>query len=108
MKLNFADPPGGFSIPVGSGSVSLGRVGTGRGLIYNQPLGVPSGAVKAPAREIARQMQGVPEEKPTTQSTPDTYPENDIQGFKKGGKVKISQQRGDGIAQRGKTKGRFV
>ena len=38
------------------------------------------------------------------------YPEDDRNAYKKGGKVKRSSasKRGDGIAQRGKTKGRMV
>ena len=33
---------------------------------------------------------------------------NDPKGFKKGGKVSSASKRGDGIAQRGKTKGRML
>ena len=37
-----------------------------------------------------------------------TAPEDDRNAYKKGGKVNSASKRGDGIAQRGKTRGRMV
>ena len=89
------------------------------------PAGFAKGIAKDAAKDyIKNSFMGrdeIPEEDRSFKSSDaktdlDTYADNDIDAFKRGGKVKSAakskvssaSRRGDGIAQRGKTKGRYL
>jgi hypothetical protein len=91
------------------------------------PAGFATGVVKDVAKNYAKDAffgkDEIPEEdRSFTSSDPkkeiETYADNDLDAYKRGGKVKTSMKstakaasasrRGDGIAQRGKTKGRYL
>jgi hypothetical protein len=79
-------------------------------------LSNPKGYVRDKIAEAVKEKVGVggkskESEQPLDEdSFPDEYTSGEGEAFKKGGKVKRSSasKRGDGIAQRGKTRGRFV
>ena len=87
----------------------------------------PKGFAKNLAKEVARDYISdrgeIPEEDRSFPSTGgndkvafNTYAEDDLNAFKRGGKIKSAakskassaSRRGDGIAQRGKTRGRYL
>lgn len=87
----------------------------------------PKGFAKNLAKEVARDYMSdrgeIPEEDRSFPSTGgndkvafNTYAEDDLNAFKRGGKIKSAakskvssaSRRGDGIAQRGKTRGRYL
>lgn len=88
----------------------------------------PKGFVKGLAKEVGQDYltdRGeIPEEdrsfasNDTKSAMSDTYADNDLAAYKRGGKIKSqakltpkvssASRRGDGIAQRGKTKGRYL
>ena len=87
----------------------------------------PKGFAKNLAKEVARdyisERGEIPEEDRSFPSTGgndkvafNTYAEDDLNAFKRGGKIKSAakskassaSRRGDGIAQRGKTRGRYL
>jgi hypothetical protein len=84
--------------------------------------GFASNVLKDTAKDYFRDKGEIPEEdrsfvsNNTKSELSDTYADNDIEAFKRGGKVKsaakskvsTASRRGDGIAQRGKTKGRYL
>ena len=59
---------------------------------------------------IVKMLGGNPAFMDMDEASKEDYPEDDRNAYKKGGKVKRSSasKRGDGIAQRGKTRGRMV
>ena len=77
-------------------------------------LSNPKGFMRDKITDAVKEKIGVGKkevEQPLDQdSFPDEYPSGDTENYKKGGKVKRSSasKRGDGIAQRGKTRGRMV
>ena len=85
----------------------------------------PKKFAKNLAKEVAKdylsERSEIPEEDRSFKSSDakaelDSYADNDVDAFKRGGKVKSTakskvnsaSRRGDGIAQRGKTKGRYL
>jgi len=86
----------------------------------------PKGFAKNLAKEVGKDYLSDREEIPvedrsfasndTKSAMSDTYADSDLSAFKRGGKVKSAakskvsntSRRGDGIAQRGKTKGRYL
>ena len=95
------------------------------GAVVN-PAGFAKGIVKDVARDYVKDSflgrDEIPEEDRSFQSADtkmqqlNTFAEDDLDAFKRGGKVKsaakskasTASRRGDGIAQRGKTKGRYL
>jgi len=77
-------------------------------------LSNPKGFIRDKITDTVKEKVGVGKketEQPLDEdSFPDEYPSGDTENYKKGGKVKRSSasKRGDGIAQRGKTRGRMV
>jgi hypothetical protein len=88
------------------------------------PKGFVAGLAKDTARSYFQDRGEIPEEDRSFSSSNggydklalSTYADDDINAFKRGGKVKsaakskasTASRRGDGIAQRGKTKGRYL
>ena len=86
------------------------------------PKGFVGGVLKDTAKDYFKEKAEIPEEdrsfvsNNTKSELSDTYADNDIDAFKRGGKVKstakskvsTASSRGDGIAQRGNTRGRMV
>jgi hypothetical protein len=88
------------------------------------PKGFVAGLAKDTARGYFQDRGEIPEEDRSFSSSNggydklalSTYADDDINAFKRGGKVKsatkskasTASRRGDGIAQRGKTKGRYL
>jgi len=89
------------------------------------PAGFAKGVMKDVARNYAKDSffgrDEIPEEDRSFSSSDpkkelDTYADSDLDAFKRGGKVKSAakykvgsaSRRGDGIAQRGKTRGRYM
>ena len=88
------------------------------------PKGFVAGLAKDTARGYFQDRAEIPEEDRSFSSSNggydklalSTYADDDINAFKRGGKVKsatkskanTASRRGDGIAQRGKTKGRYL
>jgi len=88
------------------------------------PKGFVSGLAKDTARGYFQDRGEIPEEDRSFSSSNggydklalSTYADDDINAFKRGGKVKsatkskanTASRRGDGIAQRGKTRGRYL
>jgi len=75
----------------------------------------PKGYVRDKIKDAIKEKIGMGNERGSSApldegSFPDDYPEDDRNAYKKGGKVKrsLASKRGDGIAKRGKTKGRMV
>jgi hypothetical protein len=74
----------------------------------------PKGFVQDKIKEAVKEKTGIGKSEGAApldeDSFPDEYPSGDTENYKKGGKVKRSSasKRGDGIAQRGKTRGRMV
>ena len=77
-------------------------------------LSNPKGFMKDKIKEAVKEKVGIggkeSEQPLDADSFPDEYPSGDAENYRKGGKVKRSSasKRGDGIAQRGKTRGRMV
>ena len=77
-------------------------------------LSDPKGFIKDKIKEAVKEKMGAGKGENTApldeDSFPDEYPSGDAENYRKGGKVKRSSasKRGDGIAQRGKTRGRMV
>jgi hypothetical protein len=65
----------------------------------------PDEAAKIAAKERARQIAA--EEQAETERQNQIAAQAKSEGMKKGGKVKSASARGDGIAQRGKTRGKM-
>ena len=96
--------------------------------VVTDPKGFLGGVIKDVAKEKIVESMGerreIPEEDRSFSSSNggydklalSTYADDDINAFKRGGKVKsatkskanAASRRGDGIAQRGKTKGRYL
>ena len=86
------------------------------------PKGFASNVLKDTAKDYFKDKGEIPEEdrsfasNDTKSAMSDTYADSDIDAFKRGGKVKSAakskvistSRRGDGIAQRGKTRGRYL
>lgn len=88
------------------------------------PKGFVAGLAKDTARDYFQDRGEIPEEDRSFSSSNggydklalSTYADDDINAFKRGGKVKsatkskanTASRRGDGIAQRGRTKGRYL
>jgi hypothetical protein len=88
------------------------------------PKGFVAGLAKDTARSYFQDRGEIPEEDRSFSSSNNgydkialsTYADDDINAFKRGGKVKsatkskanAASRRGDGIAQRGKTRGRYL
>jgi hypothetical protein len=88
------------------------------------PKGFVAGLAKDTARDYFQDRGEIPEEDRSFSSSNggydklalSTYADDDINAFKRGGKVKsatkskanTASRRGDGIAQRGKTRGRYL
>jgi hypothetical protein len=88
------------------------------------PKGFVAGLAKDTARSYFQDRGEIPEEDRSFSSSNggydklalSTYADDDINAFKRGGKVKsatkskanTASRRGDGIAQRGKTRGRYL
>jgi hypothetical protein len=86
------------------------------------PKGFIAGLAKDTAKGYFQDKGEIPVEdrsfasNDTKSALSDTYADNDIDAFKRGGKVKstgkfkasTASRRGDGIAQRGKTRGRML
>ena len=86
------------------------------------PKGFVAGLAKDTARGYFQDRGEIPEEDRSFSSSNggydklalNTYADDDINAFKRGGKVKsatksnTASRRGDGIAQRGRTKGRYL
>ena len=87
------------------------------------PKGFVAGLAKDTAKGYFQDRGEIPEEDRSVSSIntgggksflEDTYADDDINAFKRGGKVKsaaksnTASRRGDGIAQRGKTRGRYL
>lgn len=92
----------GFKDTLGSIWPNYGAV-TGRGS-YGQALNPDQAAENADEdakKQHAAEMRKINESR-------DAINESMSQGMKKGGKVSSASKRADGIAQRGKTKGRMV
>ena len=83
--------------------------------------GFASNVLKDTAKDYFRDKGEIPEEDRSFSSSDakmdlNTYSDDDLNAFKRGGKVKSAakskvsntSRRGDGIAQRGKTKGRYL
>jgi len=95
------------------------------GAVVN-PAGFAKGIVKDVARDYVKDSflgrDEIPEEDRSFQSSDtkmqqlDTFADEDLNAYKRGGKVKsaakskanTASRRGDGIAQRGKTRGRYM
>ena len=79
-------------------------------------LSNPKGFIKDKIKEAVKEKVGIggkeTEQPLDADSFPDEYPSGDgtSENYKRGGKVKRSSasKRGDGIAQRGKTRGRMI
>jgi hypothetical protein len=90
--------------------------------VATDPKGFVGNVLKDTAKDYFKEKEEIPEEdrsflsNNTKSELSDTYADNDIEAFKRGGKVKsaakskvsTASRRGDGIAQRGKTKGRYL
>jgi uncharacterized protein YjbJ (UPF0337 family) len=88
------------------------------------PKGFLAGIAKDTAKGYLQDRGEIPEEDRSVSSSSDnggydkvalsTYADDDLNAFKRGGKVKsaakssTASRRGDGIAQRGKTRGRYL
>ena len=77
-------------------------------------LSDPKGFMKDKIKEAVKEKMGGGKGETTApldeDSFPDEYSSGDTENYRKGGKVKRSSasKRGDGIAQRGKTRGRMI
>lgn len=91
-------------------------MGTGKAAIAAIPAGRALGAVRpaigAAARYFSKKDNPISKEEDPAwssgRSRDSLFGDETPGGFKKGGKVSGASKRGDGIAQRGRTKGRFV
>ena len=86
------------------------------------PKGFVGGVLKDTAKDYFKEKGEIPVEdrsftsNDTKSELSDTYADNDIDAFKRGGKIKsaakskvsTASRRGDGIAQRGKTRGKYL
>ena len=84
---------------------NLKKVGYGALNAYGVPLASAASGVANAGRAVMETMRG-DKDSPKLYRSKKSGEEGE--GMKKGGKVSSASRRGDGIAQRGKTKGRMV
>ena len=106
-----------LGIPKDSIAVATDPIGFGKKVIGD----VIKDTAKNAVMDNFVEREAIPEEDRSFRSSDakqdlDTYAENDLEAFKRGGKIKSAakskvnsaSRRGDGIAQRGKTKGKYL